>query len=276
MSPPDPARLALNTVTVRERWNLQQAIEGCRRHGIGGITVWRQDLADLGLAAAARLLKTSGLTVTGLARGGPYPYADAAQRDAAIEDTLRGIDEAAQLEARCLILVVGGLAPGSKDLAASRAMVRDAIGGVLDHALRRGVALALEPFHPMYCADRSCISTLRQANALCDELGPGLGIAVDVYHVWWDPELEAEFRRAGQTRLLALHLSDWLVPTTDLVLDRGMMGDGIIDIPRIRRAMEANGFSGFHEVEIFSARNWWRRDPDEVLDICRQRHRTHC
>ena len=276
MNPPDPARLALNTVTVRERWNLQQAVDGCRRHAIGAITLWRQDYAELGLAAAVRLLRFSGLEVVGLARGGPYPYADAREREAAIADTRRAIDEAAELQAQCLILVVGGIAAGSKDLAASRTMVRDAVGAVLDHARRRGVALALEPFHPMYCADRSCVSTLRQANALCEELGPGLGVAVDVYHVWWDPELEPEIRRAGKARLLALHLSDWLVPTTDLALDRGMMGDGVIDIPRIRTAMEASGFSGFHEVEIFSARNWWRRDPDEVLEICKERHRTHC
>lgn len=276
MSPPDPARLALNTVTVRERWNLEQAVEGCRRHGIGGITVWRQDVARLGILDAARLLRQSGLIVTGLARGGPYPFTDATARRAAIEDTRRGIDEAAELEARCLILVVGGLAAGSKDLHSSRTMVRDAIGESLEHARRCGVPLALEPFHPMYCADRSCISTMRQANDLCDELGPGLGLAVDVYHVWWDPFLESEIQRAGKSRLLAFHISDWLVPTTDLVLDRGMMGDGIIDIPSIRVIMEVGGFTGFHEVEIFSARNWWCRDPDEVLAICKERHQTHC
>ena len=273
---PRPAAIALNTVTVREQWKLVQAVEGCVRHGIGGITVWRHEVAELGLSAAARLLRGSGLVVTGLARGGPFPWTDARTRQAAIDDTRRAIDEAGELQARCLILVVGGLAAGSKDLPGARRMVRDGIGEVLDHARRCGVPLALEPFHPMYCADRSCISTLREANDLCDELGEGLGIAVDVYHVWWDPGLEAEIRRAGRTRLLALHLSDWLVPTTDVALDRGMMGDGIIDIPRIRALMEANGFEGFHEVEIFSARNWWRRDPDEVLAICKERHRSHC
>lgn len=273
---PDPAAIALNTVTVRERWKLAQALEGCVRHGIGGITVWRQEIAEMGLSTAARLLRSSGLVVTGLARGGPFPWADARGKHAAIEDTRRAIDEAAELRARCLILVVGGLAAGSKDLPGARCMVRDAIGEVLEHARRSKVPLALEPFHPMYCADRSCISTLREANDLCDELGEGLGIAVDVYHVWWDSSLETEIQRAGKTRLLAFHLSDWLVPTIDLALDRGMMGDGIIDIARIRGFMEASGFEGFHEVEIFSARNWWQRDPDEVLTICKERHQSHC
>ena len=276
LTSPDPAAIALNTVTVREQWKLAQAVEGCIRHGIGGITVWRHEVAELGLSAAARLLHSSGLVVTGLARGGPFPWGDARGRCAAIEDTRRAIDEAAELHARCLILVVGGLPAGSKDLPGARRMVRDAIGEVLYYARRSSVPLALEPFHPMYCADRSCISTLREANDLCDELGEGLGIAVDVYHIWWDPSLDTEIQRAGKTRLLAFHLSDWLVPTTDLALDRGMMGDGIIDIPRIRAVMEASGFEGFHEVEIFSARNWWRRDPDEVLAICKQRHQGHC
>ena len=273
---PRPAAIALNTVTVRERWKLAQAVEGCVRHGIGGITVWRHEVAELGLSAAARLLRGSGLAVTGFARGGPFPSTDARTRQAAIEDTRRAIDEAAELGARCLSLGGGGAAAGAKDLPGARRMVRDGIGEVLDHARRCGVPLALEPFHPMYCADRSCVSTLGEANDLCDELGDGLGIAVDVYHVWWDPGLEAGIRRAGGSRLLALHLSDWLVPTTDIALDRGMMGDGIIDIPRIRALMEANGFDGFHEVEIFSARNWWRRDPDEVLETCKERHQSHC
>ena len=273
---PDPASLALNTVTVRERWGLEQVVAGCLRHGIRGITVWRHDIAKLGLAAAARLLSESGLTVTGLARGGPYSFPTPQERSASIADTRQEIDEAAELTARCLILVVGGLAAGSRDLAGSRRMVADAIGRSLEYARQCGVPLAIEPFHPMYCAERSCISTLRHANDLCDELGDGVGIAVDVYHVWWDPSLESEIRRAGKERLLAFHISDWLVPTTDLLLDRGMMGDGIIDIRGIRGMMERAGFSGFHEVEIFSAQNWWLRDPDEVLTVCRERHCLHC
>jgi sugar phosphate isomerase/epimerase len=134
--------------------------------------------------------------------------------------------------------------------------------------------LAIEPLHPMYAADRACVNTLSQANELCDALGPGLGIALDVYHVWWDPSLAAEIARAGVERLLAFHLCDWLVPTRDLLLDRGMMGDGVIDLPLIRRQVEAAGFDGLYEVEIFSAENWWTRDPDDVMRVILERIET--
>ena len=279
-APPDPELLSLNTATVREKWNLRQMIEGCARRGIRGISPWRDKLAELGAKEASKLIRANGLTVTGLCRGGMFPAADRQGRRAAIEDNLRAIEDAATLEARCLVLVVGGMPPGSKDLAGARAQVRDGIGTVLDHARSCGVPLAIEPLHPMYAADRACVNTMAQANDLCDELvgkgGSGLGIALDVYHVWWDPQLKAEIERAGDKRLLAFHICDWLVPTTDLLLDRGMMGDGVIDIPLIRSWVEAAGYRGFHEVEIFSASNWWRRDPDEVLAACRERHQSCC
>jgi len=280
MTGPDPALLSLNTATVREKWNLRQMIEGCARRGIRGISPWRDKLAELGAKEASKLIRANGLTVTGLCRGGMFPAADRQARKAAIEDNLRAIEDAATLEARCLVLVVGGMPPGSKDLAGARAQVRDGIGTVLDHARSCGVPLAIEPLHPMYAADRACVNTMAQANDLCDELvgksGTGLGIALDLYHVWWDPQLKAEIERAGDKRLLAFHICDWLVPTTDLLLDRGMMGDGVIDIPLIRSWVEAAGYRGFHEVEIFSASNWWRRDPDEVLATCRERHQSCC
>ena len=275
-SPPNPDLLSLNTATVREKWSLRQMIEGCARHGIRGIAPWRDKLAELGAKEAAKMIRAHGLTVTGLCRGGMFPAADRQGRQAAIEDNLRAIEDAATLEARCLVLVVGGLPAGSKDLAGAREQVRDGIGAVLGHARGCGVPLAIEPLHPMYAADRACVNTLAQANDLCDELGEGLGLAVDLYHVWWDPRLKAEIERAGDKRLLAFHICDWLVPTTDLLLDRGMMGDGVIDIPLIRSWVEAAGYRGFHEVEIFSANNWWRRDPDEVLATCRERHQRFC
>jgi len=277
MPRPDENLLSLNTATVREKWNLRQMIEGCARHGIRGISPWRDKLAELGAKQAARMIRNHGLTVTGLCRGGMFPAADTKGRKAAIEDNRRAIDDAATLEAKCLVLVVGGLPPGSKDLAGAREMVRDGIGAVLDHARGAGVPLAIEPLHPMYCADRACINTLAQALDVCDELAgrdAGLGVAVDVYHCWWDPALAAGIERAGEHRLLAYHICDWLVPTTDLLLDRGMMGDGVIDLPRIRAWMEASGYRGFHEVEIMSAQNWWRRDPDEVLEVMRERHQA--
>lgn len=276
--PLDSSRLSLNTATVREQWNLAQAIEGCARHGIGGISPWRDKVAELGLAQSARRIREAGLTVTGLCRGGLFPAADAAGRQAAIEDNRRAIAEAAELQAACLVLVVGGLPAGSKDIAGARRMVQDGIAAILPDARAAGVPIAIEPLHPMYAADRACVNTIDQALDLCDALGDGVGVgvAVDVYHTWWDPNLERAIARAGGARILAFHICDWLVPTTDLLLDRGMMGDGVIDIPGIRGMVEAAGFTGLHEAEIFSAGNWWKRNPDEVLEICKERHRTMC
>jgi sugar phosphate isomerase/epimerase len=278
--PPDPGLLSLNTATVRERWSLREVIEGCARHGIRGIAPWRDKLAELGAKEAARLVRDNGLKVTGLCRGGMFPTADRKGRQAALDDNLRAIEDAATLGARCLVLVAGGLPAGSKDLAGAREMVRDGIGEVLDHARSTGVPLAIEPLHPMYCADRACVNTMAQALDLCDQLESGasgyLGVAVDVYHVWWDPALKQQIERAGDKRLLAFHVCDWLVPTTDLLNDRGMMGDGVIDLPLIRSWMETAGYRGFHEAEIFSARNWWKREPDDVLGVVKRRHQECC
>jgi len=279
ISPPDPGLLSLNTATVREKWSLREMIEGCARRGIRGISPWRDKLAQLGVKEAARLVRDNGLTVTGLCRGGMFPAADRKGRQAALDDNLRAVDDAAALGARCLVLVVGGLPAGSKDLAGTREMVRDGIGETLERARGAGVPLAIEPLHPMYCADRACVNTMAQALDLCDELdsskGGALGVAVDVYHVWWDPELERQIGRAGDKRLLAFHVCDWLVPTTDLLNDRGMMGDGVIELPLIRSWMEAAGYRGFHEVEIFSPK-WWRREPDDVLQLMKRRHEECC
>ncbi len=269
-----PSRLSLNTATVRERWTLRDCIEGCARHGLGGIAPWRDMLAECGVEDAARMIADHGLVVTGLCRGGMFPSASDAEFQAKLDDNRRAIDEAAAIGARCLVLVVGGLPEGSRDLPRARAQVRDGIARVLDHARAAGVPLAIEPLHPMYAGDRSCVNTLAQANALCDELGEGVGIALDVYHVWWDPDLAREIARTEKSRLLAFHVCDWLVPTTDLLLDRGMMGDGVIDIPAIRGMVEAQGYDGLIEVEIFSAKNWWKREPDDVLRTIIERART--
>jgi len=166
---------------------------------------------------------------------------------------------------------VGGLAPGSKDLVLSREKVKEGIAAILPEARKAGVPLAIEPLHPMQAAERACINTLEQALDLCELFQDGIGVAVDVYHVWWDPKLEQQIKRAGK-RILAYHICDWLVPTRDLLNDRGMMGDGVIDLPRIRSWVEGAGYSGFHEVEIFSELDWWQRDPDEVLGICKDRY----
>jgi len=269
---PDPARLSINQATTRPQWTLRQAIEGYARQEVRGIAIWRDKLAELGTAAARRLLSDHGMTVTGLCRGGLFPAADPAGRRAAIDDSKRAIEEAEALGARCVVVVAGGLPAGSKDLAGARTMVAEGLDAILPFARSAGVPLAIEPLHPMYAADRCCVNTLRHANDLCEALGDGIGVAVDVYHVWWDPDLAAEIARAGKKRLLAFHICDWLVPTRDLLLDRGMMGDGVIDIPLIRSWMEGAGYDGFHEVEIFSKDDWWQRDPHEVVRICRERH----
>ena len=270
----DAALLSLNTITVREQWSLAECIEGCVRHGIGGISPWRDKLEEMGAAEAARRISGAGLTVTGLCRGGMFPAADAGGRQAALDDNRRAVDDACTIGARCLVLVVGGMPSGSRDIAGARDQVRDGIGELLEHSRAAGMPLAIEPLHPMYAADRACVNTLAQANDLCDELGDdGLGIALDLYHVWWDPELAAQIARADKTRLLAFHVCDWLVPTTDLLLDRGMMGDGVIDIRGVRQLVEAAGYDGYCEVEILS-RRWWSEDAETVLSTLVDRHRT--
>lgn len=270
-----PDRLSLNTATVREQWDLAACIDGCDRHGLGGIAPWRDKLQEMGVSNAARAIKAAGLTVTGLCRGGWFTESGVMDQ-AVIDDNRRAVDEAAEIGAECLVMVVGGLSAGSRDLASAHALVEDGLARTLDYARGVGMPIAIEPLHPMYAADRACVNTMRQALDICDRLGDGIGCAVDVYHVWWDPELHDQIKRAGADRLMAFHLCDWLVPTRDLLTDRGMMGDGVIDIPLLRGWVEANGFKGLNEVEIFSAENWWKRDPDEVLATIIERGASAC
>jgi sugar phosphate isomerase/epimerase len=267
----DRSLLSINSMTVKG-WSLEQLVAGCARAGITAISPWRNIVQACGVARAGALIRDHGLAVTGLCRGGMFPAADAAGRRAALDDNRRALDEAAALGAQCLVLVVGGLPAGTRDLAGARAQVRDGLAALLPHARQAGVPLAIEPLHPMYAADRACVNTLKQANDLCDELGEGAGIALDTYHVWWDPDLAQEIARAGR-RIVAYHVNDWLVPTDHLLLDRGMMGDGVIDLRAIRTLVEAAGYRGHCEVEVLSER-WWQRDPDEVLRICLERHQT--
>lgn len=263
-------RMSLNSVTVKEKWGLPEVIEGCARHGIPGISPWRDVLDAMGVARAAKQMRDAGLTVTGLCRGGMFPAADQAGRVAAIEDNRRAIAEAHEIGAKCLVVLGGGLPPGSKDLPGAREMLREGLGKILPDARAAGVTLALEPLHPMTCADRSVLSTLGQALDLCDMFGDGMGIALDVYHVWWDPLLAPLIERAG-SRIAAFHVCDWKVPTTDTVFDRGIPGEGCIDIPAIRRMVQAQGYDSFAEVEILS-KHWWQQDPDQVLPLLQQRH----
>lgn len=270
-----PERLSLNTATVREQWNLAQCIDGCERHGFGGIAPWRDKLQEMGVDNAARAIKDAGLAVSGLCRGGWFT-AEGALTQAVIDDNRRAVDEAVAIGAECLVFVVGGLPEGSRDIHDARAIVEEGLAKTLDYARTVGMKLAIEPLHPMYAADRACVNTTRQALDICDRLGDGIGVAADVYHIWWDPEIEAQIARAGKDRLMAFHVCDWLVPTRDMLTDRGMMGDGVIDIPRLRNAVENQGFDGLVEVEIFSAENWWKRDADEVMRTVIERAERFC
>lgn len=280
--------LSINTATVRKSRGadlpLLDIIETCVQRGIRAISPWRDQVQAAGLAKVSQMVRAYGLELSGYCRGGMFPAADAAGLQAARDDNRRAVDEAVELRAKCLVLVVGGL-PGAlqgkaahKDIALARSQVTDGIAELLEYAKQARMPLTIEPLHPMYAADRACINTMEQALDVCDRLDPqrtgALGVAVDVYHVWWDPKLQQQIERAGKERLLAFHVCDWLTPTTDLLNDRGMMGDGVIDIPRIRGWVEAQGFAGYSEVEIFSTGNWWKRPHEEVLDTCIARHKT--
>jgi len=276
--------LSINTATVRAQWPLDRIVAECAARGIRAISPWRDQVAAVGLERVAEQLRVTGVGLSGYCRGGMFPAGTDAGRRAALDDNRRAIDEARTLGAPCVVLVVGGLPgalqgrPESKDIAAARGDVSDGIAATLEYAREVHMPLAIEPLHPMYAADRACVNTLEQALDLCDALDPRrsglLGVAVDAYHVWWDPKLEAQIARAGRERILAFHVCDWLVPTRDLLNDRGMMGDGVIDLPRLRGWIEATGYAGYSEVEIFSAGNWWKRDGGEVLDTCIARHKA--
>jgi sugar phosphate isomerase/epimerase len=269
--------MSINLATVRPQYTMAQAVDACLTQGITAIAPWRDQVQATGLREAASIVRTNNMRVTGLCRGGMFPAADNAGLAAAIDDNKRAIDEAAAIQADCLVLVVGGLPKGSRNLPAAREMVADGLAAILPYARENLMPLAIEPLHPMYAADRACINTLEQALDVCDLLGDGVGVAIDVYHVWWDPKLYTQIARAGaKGRILAHHICDWLVPTRDLLLDRGMMGDGVIDLRAIRIAMEKAGYRGPQEVEIFSSENWWKRPGEEVLATCAERFLAIC
>ena len=275
--------LSINTATVRKQAGLDRIIEACVAQGVRKISPWRDQVQAAGLDRIARQIRDAGVTLSGYCRGGFFTAADMPGLKAALEDNRRAIDEAKTLDSPCLVLVVGSLPgalegrPYSKDIALARRQVSDGIAATLDYARSVGMPLAIEPLHPMQAADRACVNTLEQALDICDALDPSrsglLGVALDAYHVWWDPKLEAQIARAGRDRLLAFHVCDWLTPTRDLLNDRGMMGDGIIDLRRLREQVEAAGYQGPIEVEIFSE-VWWQRPIDEVIRIVVERFRS--
>jgi sugar phosphate isomerase/epimerase len=270
-----PLDLSLNLATVRQQWKLPQAVEAAARHGLAGVAPWREMVQETGVAESARIFRELGLRVTGYCRGGLFGAGGREKFQAAVDDNKRMIDEAAAIGAECVVVIAGGLPPGSRDLPATRKMFVEGLAAVLPHARACRVPLALEPMHPMYAADRGCVVTLKEMLDIADGLGnDGLGIAVDTYHVWWDPELAAQLARAGR-RIIAHHICDWLVPTKHMLNDRGMMGDGVIDFRAIRAMVEAAGYRGIQEVEIFSD-NWWSRPGDEVLATVVERFKLVC
>ena len=264
-------RLSLNQITTN-RWSLREAAEGCVRAGVPWIALWRDKVAATGLAESRRIVDDCGLRVSSLCRGGMFPAAMAAERQARIDDNLRAVDEAAALGTDVLVLVCGP-AP-DRDIAGARIMVEEGIAKIADYAKSCGVKLGIEPLHPMYAAERSVVNTLRQANEIARRFpADQVGVVVDVFHVWWDPELYEQIAVAGD-RILGFHVSDWIVPTPDMLLGRGMMGDGVIDIRAIRIAVEAAGYQGPIEVEIFN-QAIWDQQGDDVLSTMKARYLEH-
>lgn len=261
----DCSKLCIHTMTTKPL-DLAQACEQYARIGAGGITVWRQHLEPQGPAESARILRDSGLEVVSLCRGGFFPAADAPGRQAALDDNRRAIDEAHAIGAPLIVMVCGAV-PG-QPLEESRRQIADGIRAILPDAEQAGVRLAIEPLHPMYADDRSAVNTLAQANNMAEAIAsPFLGVTVDVYHLWWDPDLENQIARCAPY-LFSYHICDWRTPTRHLLTDRGLMGEGCIDLPRIRGWVEKAGFDGYHEVEIFSE-EFWAQDQADYLDRIR-------
>lgn len=259
----DLSRLCIHTITTKP-WSIEEAAENYAAEGVKGITVWRDALDNRNIRKTGQLLRDQGLNVVSLCRGGFFAAKEKEKRKAAIEDNLKAIDQAAELGAPLMVLVCG--ADPSQSLEDSRKQIREGIETIIPVAKAAGVKLAIEPLHPMYADTRSAINTLAQANDMAVQINsPWVGVAVDVYHLWWDPFLEQEIKRCGKDgHLLAFHICDWNSPTTDLLLDRGLMGDGCIPVNQIRSWVEAAGFNGFYEVEIFSNK-YWQQDQNLFL-----------
>lgn len=259
----DLNRLCIHTITTRS-WSIEEAAEKYSRAGVKGISVWRQYLEGRDIAKTGEMLHNHGLEIVSLVRGGFFSSTDPEKRRSAIDDNKKAIDEAAALGASMVVLVCG--ADVGQSLVTSRTQIQQGIEKILPYAIENNIKLAIEPLHPMYADTRSAINTLAQANTLAEVFDSvNLGVAVDVYHLWWDPELEQQIRRCGENRnLFAFHICDWMSPTTDLLNDRGLMGAGCIPIKQIRGWVETAGFKGYNEVEIFSDK-LWATDQDEFL-----------
>ena len=273
-----PDRWCLNTATLGHREPIAAIAQRVAAAGFGWITPWRREIDERQPAGDAEAIRAAGLRVRSYCRTSYLAHDAEGERRGAVDDNRRALEAAAALGARELVAVVGGLAEGSRDVEGSRAWILRGLEALMPAIEATGVAIALEPLHPLYAADRSLLNTIAQAQAWCETLDPEgrhFGIAVDAYHVWWDPLLAPSIAGAGP-RIRALHVSDWLRHTQEPLLDRGMMGDGVIDLKRLRGMVEATGFDGPVEVEIFSRDRWWKEDPDVVLRTCRERLQTVC
>ncbi len=266
-------QLCIHTITTKP-WAIETSAAKFAAAGVKGITVWRDALAGRDIAKTGQLLRDHGLSIVSLCRGGFFPAATAADRAKALDDNRKAIAEAHALGAPLIVLVCGAV-PG-QPLTESRRQIVDGIAALLPDCQAAGVKLAIEPLHPMYAGDRSAVNTLAQANDMVAQLkSPLVGVALDTYHVWWDPALEQEIARCAQLNaLFAYHVCDWRTPTVDMLNDRGLMGEGCIPLRQIRAWVEATGYRGFNEVEIFSTR-LWATDQDEFLANIVQAYRDH-
>ncbi|RKX73797.1 MAG: sugar phosphate isomerase/epimerase [Spirochaetes bacterium] len=269
----DTSRLCIHTITTKP-WSIEIAVKQYALNGVRGITVWRDALEGRKPAEVRRLIEDAKLEVVSLCRGGFFPSTDKKKREEAIEDNKKAIDEAAEIGAPVVVLVCGS--DCRQSLSESRKQIEDGIVAVGDYAGKNGVRLAIEPLHPMYADTRSAVNTLKQANDICEKLNlPNVGVAVDVYHIWWEPDLEREIARCGEMgRIFAFHVCDWKSPTMDLLLDRGLMGEGCIPVRQIRAMVEEAGFRGFIEVEIFSTL-YWSMDQNRLLDKILEAYYKH-
>jgi len=270
--PADLSRLCIHTITTRP-WSIEEAARNYSEEGVKGITVWRDSLEGRDIRKAGELLRRNGLSVVSLCRGGFFPSKDTSRRKAAIDDNRKAIEEAFQLGTRLIVLVCG--ADPAQELEDSREQIYEGIMAVLPDAAAANIRLAIEPLHPMYADARSAINTIAQANDLAERINsPVVGVAVDVYHLWWDPLLEKGIERCGKNnKLFAFHVCDWKSPTVDMLNDRGLMGEGCIPLKRIRSWVEKAGFNGFIEVEIFS-NIYWKQDQSDFLKRIVEAYKT--
>jgi sugar phosphate isomerase/epimerase len=263
-------RFALNQATTKH-WPLPDLAAGCAEAGVTGVGLWREDIAAYGIEKSAALMRESGLTVTSLCRGGFF------QQPNWYDENRRAIDEAATIGAPVLVLVSGGLPPGSRDVDGARSHISEAIGELVPHARAAGVRLAIEPLHPMFCSDRCVVASLKQALDLAaPHPADAVGVCVDTYHLWWDDTVWDQIARAGrENRLAVFQVADWVTPLpAGVLLGRGLPGDGCIELRRFREAVDAAGYTGPIEVEVFAEEVWSRPGP-EVLAAAMAGYRDH-